>query len=653
MQIEERDLHADRLLGTGSSRAALSPGKLDGLMQILAGAPGLTLDGRPIVMSEEELLPQATLTDAVGPGGAAEVRLAITADPRVRAVVSPGVALGEEDGRTALYRLGETELAGGPWLRGLPRREAYPAVALGELVTKRLPDLARRTILDVRSRRLPPVVRDLAPRVVLRLDQVAGGLSVLPALVYGSPPVARIDGDRLVHLGGPVPIRDAPSEQRAVERLRSELGLLPGRRTNYTGADAPRFVDKLKRWRGDLSGDAAGIVKPQVTLEPRLSVFAGVGGDADAVRFELTFAASGPGGGSNAAKPSASVDAASVVRAWQEGLGIVPLSDGGWASLPAGWLQKHGQRVADLLAAREVDGRLARHALPALAVLCAELEHPPPPGLDRLAPLVAGFERLPQAPLPPDLMATLRPYQQQGLNLLAFLRSAGLGGFLADDMGLGKTLQAMCVFTAGAAGRTLVVCPTSVIFNWAAELARFRPGLRVCVYHGASRALDATADVTLTSYALLRLDAAALSAAKWQALVLDEAQAIKNPGQPDRARGVRAAGVVSPGAHRNPGREPPRRALEPDALREPWAAWWPLRVRRPPCAPDRRGAGGRGGRAAPAREAVPAAAAQAGRRAGAAAAHRRRAARRARRWGARGVRRGPRGDTEGSAGAAR
>ena len=74
-----------------------------------------------------------------------------------------------------------------------------------------------------------------------------------------------------------------------------------------------------------------------------------------------------------------------------------------------------------------------------------------------------------------------------------------------------------------------MVCPTSVIFNWAAELARFRPGLRVCVYHGAARALDAAADVTLTSYALLRLDAAALSAVAWQAVVLDEAQAIKNP----------------------------------------------------------------------------------------------------------------------------
>ena len=138
-----------------------------------------------------------------------------------------------------------------------------------------------------------------------------------------------------------------------------------------------------------------------------------------------------------------------MVRAWQEGLGIVPLSDGGWAALPAGWLQKHGQRVADLLAAREADGRLARHALPALAVLCAELEHPPPPGLDRLAPLVAGFDRLPEAALPADLTATLRAYQRQGVSWLAFLRSAALGGILADDMGLGKTLQAMCAFEQG------------------------------------------------------------------------------------------------------------------------------------------------------------------------------------------------------------
>jgi hypothetical protein len=527
LQLEETDLQVDALLTTGGGvRGVLSPGKLHGLMQLLAGAPRISVDGVPAGISAEEVLPQATLVDARRGDGAPEVRLTIAADPRVRAVVASGVALCEDDGRLVLRPLGEIELTGDR-LQHLPVRRAFGPSELGELVTVVLPDLGRRTVLDNRSRKLPPVVRDLEPRIVLQLDQLdamaGGGLSVLPALVYGAPPCARIDGGKLVHLRGPVPLRDPVAERRAVERLRTELDLLPGRRTSYAGTDAPRFVERLKRWRGDVSGGAAAIVKPAAVLEPHLSLATDgdVAAGTEAVRFDLTFTT----------KSGASVDAGAVVRAWEEGLGIVPLLGGGWASLPLGWMQKHGQRVADLLAARQNDGHLARHALPALAALCTELDHPQPPGLDRLAPLIAGFERLPEAPLPGDLTATLRPYQQQGVSWLSFLRSAGLGGILADDMGLGKTLQAMCTFDATSAtkGSTLVVAPTSVIFNWRAELARFRPSLKVCVYHGTNRALDPTADVTLTSYALLRLDDKRLAAQTWRTVVLDEAQAIKNP----------------------------------------------------------------------------------------------------------------------------
>jgi len=219
------------------------------------------------------------------------------------------------------------------------------------------------------------------------------------------------------------------------------------------------------------------------------------------------------------------VDAAAVVRAWSEGLGLVPLEGGGWAPLPRAWLDKNGQRVADLLAARQADGKVSNHALPELSALCETLEQPPPPGLDKLAPMIEGFEKLPPPSLPADLTATLRHYQQQGVSWLGFLRSAGLGGILADDMGLGKTLQTICVLGS----RSLVVCPTSVLPNWAAELKRFRPSLKVCTYHGPGRTLDEAADVTLTTYAIMRLDAAVLSARTWEAVVLDEAQAIKNP----------------------------------------------------------------------------------------------------------------------------
>jgi superfamily II DNA or RNA helicase len=529
LQVEDSDVRADELLNMsgGGGRGALVPSRLDALMNILAGAPRVSVDGVPAVISEETLLPHARLADAAAPSGAPEVRLTITADPRVRAVVAPGVALCEDDGRATLNRLGETETTG-LWLEQLPQRRAFAPAQFGELVTVVLPDLARRMVVDVESTRLPPVVRNLEPRVVLQLealDPIAGrGLTVLPALVYGAPPCARVDAGKLVHLGGPVPVRNPEAERRVVERLRAELDLLPGRRTNFDAADAPRFIDKLKRWRGDLAGKAAGVVRPAVTLEPRLALATAPAGDGgvDGVRFDLRFVPRGNEGGKPGGK---GVDATAVVRAWQEGLGIVPLPEGGWASLPAGWLDKHGQRLADLLAARQDDGQLARHALPALAALCTVLEHPPPPGLDRLAPLVEGFEHIPAAPLPADVTASLRGYQRAGVDWLSFLRGAGLGGVLADDMGLGKTLQAMCAFD----GRTLVVGPTSVIFNWRAELARFRPALKVSTYHGPARTLDPAADVTITSYATLRLDAKALAAVTWRTVVLDEAQAIKNP----------------------------------------------------------------------------------------------------------------------------
>jgi SNF2 family DNA or RNA helicase len=92
-------------------------------------------------------------------------------------------------------------------------------------------------------------------------------------------------------------------------------------------------------------------------------------------------------------------------------------------------------------------------------------------------------------------------------------------------MGLGKTVQAL----AALRGRTLVVSPTSVVFNWAAEARRFRPDLRVSLYHGSRRRLDDAADVTLTSYPLLRNDVDALAEIAWDTVVLDESQMIKNP----------------------------------------------------------------------------------------------------------------------------
>ncbi len=270
-------------------------------------------------------------------------------------------------------------------------------------------------------------------------------------------------------------------------------------------------------------GDGVKLVGARVRLEPKLSVQS-MGGESTGlprVSFDLEFTVVAEGQGEKVG----TVGAAAVLSAWQEGLGLVPLDGGGFAPLPEAWLAKHGQELAALLAARAGDGRVATHALPTLGRFCEDLDQPPPPGLERLAPLAETFERLPEAKLPSDLGTTLRPYQQIGVNWLAFLRSVGLGGILADDMGLGKTVEALCVFDK----KTLVVCPTSVLPNWRSELIRFRPSLRLNVYHGPVRKLDDSADVTLTTYAILRLDSEDLTRRRFAAAILDEAQAIKNP----------------------------------------------------------------------------------------------------------------------------
>jgi superfamily II DNA or RNA helicase len=520
---EEVDLRADQLLGPGS-RAALPATKLDALLRLLAGCGRVLLDGRPVAIAEDELAPLARVEDR-----GEDVVLTIEASPAIREVVSAGVAL-VTDGASdsfALQRLGELDLTG-PWLQHVPQVRAFPPRDLGTLAGSVLPDLARRIEVDVRSRRVPRLVRDVAPRLVLDLTHAGEALSVLPTLVYGAPPFARVDEGKLVLLRpeGPVPVRDSAVERNLVLKLREELDLLPGRRTTFGGMDAPRFAEKLKRWRGGLTGDATSVVGQTRALRPRLELASAPAADGGPphVTFALRFEVEGKPGES-ARGEAASVDAEAVLRAWREGLGLVPLLGGGWAALPQGWLAKHGERVADLLAARDAGGRLATHALRDLGPLCDELNEPRPLGLDRLEPLFASFEALPEPALPADLTAALRPYQGRGVAWLAFLRATRMGGILADDMGLGKTLQALCVAEAGA----LVVCPTSVLHNWAAEARRFRPGLKVCVYHGPDRVLDESADLTITSYALLRLDAASLAARPWRAVFLDEAQAIKNP----------------------------------------------------------------------------------------------------------------------------
>ncbi len=124
----------------------------------------------------------------------------------------------------------------------------------------------------------------------------------------------------------------------------------------------------------------------------------------------------------------------------------------------------------------------------------------------------------------------LRAYQKQGVYWMHFLAENGFGGILADEMGLGKTVQALA-FLGTLRGRSLVVAPSSLLINWQREAERFLPGKKVVVLSGTQRHATelAQADIVITSYPLLRLDSERLCREEFAAVVLDEAQHIKNP----------------------------------------------------------------------------------------------------------------------------
>jgi len=142
-----------------------------------------------------------------------------------------------------------------------------------------------------------------------------------------------------------------------------------------------------------------------------------------------------------------------------------------------------------------------------------------------------------EAPPLDGLQATLRPYQAEGVAWLQHLRSLGMGGVLADDMGLGKTLQTIAhILAEKEAGRLhapcLVVAPTSLMGGWKREIEKFAPSLKVLLLHGSKRHkhMDeiAESDVVITTYALLWRDREVFDEHRFNHVILDEAQAIKN-----------------------------------------------------------------------------------------------------------------------------
>lgn len=164
---------------------------------------------------------------------------------------------------------------------------------------------------------------------------------------------------------------------------------------------------------------------------------------------------------------------------------------------------------------------------------------------ERLKVFVESFVGISNCVAAEGFCGELRPYQQTGLNWLYFLADQGFSGLLADDMGLGKTVQVLALLShwIGAKKPILIVVPTSLLFHWRDESARFLPSARVYTHHGPGRNWEAWAacDIVLTTYGTLRVDVE-FTNAEWQAVILDEAQQIKNPDSKGAQRAYQLRG---------------------------------------------------------------------------------------------------------------
>ncbi len=221
-----------------------------------------------------------------------------------------------------------------------------------------------------------------------------------------------------------------------------------------------------------------------------------------------------------------------------------PLPDGRHVALPSERVRTILQTLIELFGDKPLDAdgnlRVSMDLAAALLKIQAVTRHRwlGEGKLRKLVEKLGDFDGIAEAPLPRGLQAELRHYQKEGYDWLHFLGTYGLGGILADDMGLGKTVQALAYILALKEKKKLehpclVVMPTSLVGNWQAEAARFTPTLRILTLHGKDRFgkfEDVTkADVVLSTYPLLVRDIDTMREWPWGLVILDEAQAIKNP----------------------------------------------------------------------------------------------------------------------------
>ncbi|HLJ08926.1 MAG TPA: DEAD/DEAH box helicase, partial [Acidimicrobiia bacterium] len=417
---------------------------------------------------------------------------------------------------------------------------------------------AASEMADDMARWTTPVTSDRAARLIVRLappeddggwlltveanepDPDGGGASGGGPSGGGTVP---LPVEEVLHSGRPARAAAVETELRRLERLLPALRR-PGRRRGRV------VMDGTEAWElmtvGGAVLEAAGftvrvplLAKKRST--PRLQLHAeALGGESVVGAQQLSRVQW------SVAVDDVTLDAAAIRKLALQARPLVQ-TKGGWVELDKADLEAAAEALADRSKRTEMSGaEILRHAVGLEGGIGGPvLVDGGGWAVDLVRGAAAGAAR--PLPAPEGFEGELRHYQAEARGWLGFLDRAGLGGCLAMDMGLGKTPTVLAhLLEHKADGPSLVIAPPAVLGNWAAEAARFTPELVVRMHHGADRASGAEevaaevaeADVVLTTYATAVRDVDELAKVEWARLIVDEAQAIKNPAS-DTAQELR------------------------------------------------------------------------------------------------------------------
>ena len=382
-------------------------------------------------------------------------------------------------------------------------------------------------------------VTQAKPGYRLYLQEREQVLMLRPAFVYSDTEIGPgYFGDVIVPKDGVVKVmqRNEAAEQELLELLRTlhtdmqynkreQFYYLPGMAV-LANNWFYRFTDLMREREVDLMG-FEGLRNLRVNVhKPETTVQVSSGIDWFDATVELKFG-------------DQTVSIIEVKKALAQRQNFVKLGDGSLGLLPEEWLKKYSL----LLKMGETKGgkiRLKKYHFSVLDELLSEIDQ------DALQEELESKKEKLEFILsndysdiaPPDrLQATLRPYQLAGFQWLIFLNEAGWGGILADDMGLGKTIQTLTFFqyykNKYPDARFMVVCPTTLMYNWENEIKKFTPTLTHVIHHGPKRNVNPGAydmfDIIITTYGTMRSDIKAFKEIPFDYVVLDESQSIKNP----------------------------------------------------------------------------------------------------------------------------